>query len=137
MRITGNTPVGSKPGASGVKAKGSSGNAFASHLSDETAVKNAESAPPLASVGAMLALQEMDDALGARKKAIRQGDLLLDKLEAIRRDLLLGGVPQDRLHNLKTLVKQQRVAVIDPLLNDILDDIDLRVRVELAKFGQY
>ena len=136
MRITDNRPVTGKTSAS--KPKGSSGgSAFASHLDEGDAPNKAAAASPLASVAGMLALQEMGDALESRKKAIQKGNSLLDRLENIRRDLLFGGVPQDRLSNLKRMVEQQRETLVDPLLNSILDDIDLRVRVELAKFGQY
>lgn len=136
MRITGNSPVTGKTSAS--KPKGSSGgSAFANHLGGSDAPNKAAATSPLASVGGMLALQEMGDALESRKKAIQKGNSLLDRLESIRCDLLFGGVPQDRLSNLKRMVEQQRETLVDPLLSSILDDIDLRVRVELAKFGQY
>ena len=42
------------------------------------------------SIDALLALQAVEDPLFAKKKAVRRGSALLDTLEAIKADLLLG-----------------------------------------------
>ena len=58
---------------------------------------------------------------------------MLDKLEEIRLGLLLGTIPQSRLEQLAHLVRAQREQVNDPKLTAILDEIELRAAVELAK----
>jgi hypothetical protein len=58
---------------------------------------------------------------------------MLDKLEEIRLGLLLGTIPQSRLEQLAHLVRAQRELVNDPKLTAILDEIELRAAVELAK----
>ena len=63
-------------------------------------------------------------------------DALLDTLETIKADLLLGQVSEGRLNQLMVLVTQARERNL-PELDDVLDDIELRARVELAKFGRY
>ena len=82
------------------------------------------------------ALQAVEDPLFARKKAIRRGNALLDTLESIKTDLLLGQVSEGRLNQLMVLVGQARERGL-PGLDHLLDDIELRARVELAKFGRY
>lgn len=85
---------------------------------------------------ALLALQSVEDPLFAKKKAIRRGNALLDTLEKIKTDLLLGQVNEGRLNQLMALIGQARQRGL-PDLDGVLDDIELRARVELAKFGRY
>ncbi len=58
---------------------------------------------------------------------------MLDRLEEIRVGLLTGSIPRDQLEALDRLVREQRGQVADPRLGEILDEIELRARVELAK----
>jgi hypothetical protein len=98
---------------------------------------NAAPAMRMTALDAILTLQCVDDALNApRKKAVRRGQGLLDGLEAVRADLLVGRVSPDRLDDLMALVAEAREQTL-PGLDALLDDIELRVRVELAKFGRY
>lgn len=89
-----------------------------------------------ANIGSLLALQMVDDALQSRKKAVRRGKTLLDTLDAIKTDLLVGRVDPERLDGLMGMVGDARDRG-DPELDGLLDDIELRVRVELAKFGRF
>lgn len=86
---------------------------------------------------ALLALQESGDSLsGGGKKAREKAEALLDQLDRIRMGLLAGEVPQSALQQLSQSLQTQRERIIDPHLADIIDEIDLRVQVELAKFGR-
>jgi hypothetical protein len=87
-------------------------------------------------IDALLALQAVDDPLLGRKKAIRRGTALLDTLEQIKADVLVGQVSEGRLNQLMVLIGQARERNL-PGLDGVLDDIELRARVELAKFGRY
>lgn len=92
----------------------------------------------LAAVDALLALQETDDALHApRRRAIRRGEEMLDILDEIKLSLLAGQLPKSRLTRLLSVVERQQGVFHDPRLQDVLDQIELRARVELAKFGTY
>ena len=95
-----------------------------------------EALAPGAGIDALLALQAVEDPLLARKKAVRRGNALLDTLEAMEADLLLGRVSEGRLNHLMVLIGQARERNI-PGLGPVLEDIELRARVELAKFGRY
>ena len=87
-------------------------------------------------IDALLALQSVEDPLFAKKRALRRGNALLDTLETIKADLLLGQVSEGRLNQLMALISQARDRNL-PELDGVLDDIELRARVELAKFGRY
>jgi hypothetical protein len=100
----------------------------------------AGAAPParvssLASVGVLLAAQSVEDATAGRSRAVRRGHDLLDDLDALKRDVALGEVSVARLQQLAGRARQERDAGLDTQLTDILDQIDLRVAVELAKLG--
>jgi hypothetical protein len=135
MRIENSARSTSVSARSGVN-RGASGGFF---LAQEAATSHAAPAQPMApsaGIDALLAMQSVEDPLFAKKKAIRRGNALLDTLETIKADLLLGQVSEGRLNQLMALIGQARdrnLAGLDP----ILDDIELRARVELAKFGRY
>ncbi|WP_196257668.1 flagellar assembly protein FliX [Pelagibacterium limicola] len=87
-------------------------------------------------IDALLALQAVDDATTGRRKAVKRANLLLDALEEIRADLLGGRVNEGRLNRAVALLGQAKGA-IEPELEALVADIELRVRVELAKLGRY
>ena len=96
-------------------------------------------AAPIASTAgldAILALQAVDGPLQGKKKAVRRGQSLLDTLDEIKADLLLGRVSFERLDRLASMLDDVRERSL-PGLDAVLDDIELRVRVELAKFGRF
>lgn len=90
----------------------------------------------LTGIEAILALQAADEPLTGRKKAIRRGASLLDSLDDIRTDLLIGRIDADKLDRMAALLSEARERSV-PGLDALLDDIELRVRVELAKVGRY
>ena len=87
------------------------------------------------SVESILSVQAMPDAADqqSRRQAKHYGEELLDRLEAIREGLLIGAIPKDQLMNLAQAMRQQRRDSDDPRLNQILDEIELRAEVEIAK----
>ncbi|NOZ32746.1 MAG: flagellar assembly regulator FliX [Alphaproteobacteria bacterium] len=90
---------------------------------------------PLGGVDALLALQGVDDPVLARKRKVRRSAQLLDALDEIKADLLTGHIGEGKLNRLVALVSQLRDSV-EPGLDGIADEIDLRARVELAKLGR-
>lgn len=125
------------PQKTGKTGKVSGGTGFADHLdggSDSAAPVSP--ATPTQSVDAVLAIQTVGDATSnaANARARQWGFDTLDQLEQIRTDLLLGAIPKDRLVNLARMVAERRERADDPRLDALLDDIELRVRVEIAKY---
>ncbi len=94
---------------------------------------------PIASttgLDAILALQAVGDFKESRRKAVKRGTALLDLLEGLKADLLIGGMAPGQLDALVGQLASLRERV-DPGLDAIIDDIELRVLVELAKLGRY
>lgn len=88
---------------------------------------------PLTSLGSILALQEIEDPLVGRRRARERGERLLDALEEVRLALLDGRLPAGKLQSLRQLASAQRGSADDPKLKAVLDEIELRTAVELAK----
>ena len=68
-----------------------------------------------------------------RKKLVKRGKTMLEKLEEIRDGLLLGYIDKDKLIDISRLVKENTPESSDPRLQEIMAEIELRVEVELAK----
>lgn len=101
---------------------------------DETAaVADISDIAATSAVGTMLALQEISEEDVRRRKLAQQGKNMLDELENLRRDLLIGVIHGERLHGLARQLSLQKQVVTDPKLAALIDDIELRVAVELAK----
>jgi hypothetical protein len=134
MRITG-------PGASGNtsnirKTKGTSkggdfGKLLSSAETDEAA--QVSDAASLNALSSLLSLQEVDERT-FMDEAKERGTQLLDYLDGIRYGLLSGKVSQEELENITALVSTTRPEVSDPELNAILDEIEVRAAVEVAKW---
>ena len=78
-------------------------------------------------------LSEMSFDGEERRRMVKYGEDLLDKLDDIRHGLLLGSIPKDKLIALAQMVRSRRGQVTDPRLSAVLDEIELRAEVELAK----
>ncbi len=124
-------------GASGASGK------FSAELDRVTGGDDAASAPVegstgVAGVGGILAAQTVNDQdqnpAERRRRAQRAFDLL-ERLEEVRRDLLMGRIPKDRLAELARMVRDRREKGADPVISRLLDEIELRAAVELAKLG--
>lgn len=124
-------------GISGVRRSGKAGKTGSSDFSkllDETAeASGASGVAGVQSVDSVFAAQEVGDREGSARRAREQADLMLDRLDDIRHGLLMGAIPRDRLHQLAEAVRHQREAFDDPRIVEILNEIELRARVELAK----
>jgi hypothetical protein len=107
-------------------------------LADEPSVSSSigDVAPSLPMSG-LFALQEISDAEVNRKKLISRGGEILDILEKLRRSLLLGTLSPQVLRDISLKISAQRQDVNsgfnDPQLTALLDEIELRAAVELAK----
>ncbi len=91
----------------------------------------------LGGISPVLELQEIDDALARFRRGKVRAHNILDQLEDIRLALLTGGLSEVRLMQLVRMVSVRRPEIEDSRLAEILDEIDLRARVELAKLGHY
>ena len=120
------------------KAAKRDGPSFADSVGDsgEPGVASVTGSSPLSSIDALLPLQEVSDPPNDKRRALERGEEILDRLDDIRMGLLLGRIPRDRLKQLLELVEDRRGTFRDPRLVELLDDIELRAKVELAKLGE-
>ena len=104
-----------------------------------------DDAPPVSAIGggvalapvdSLLALQEVSDDPGGRKRGRRHGEALLERLDDLHLGLLSGRMSIDALERLSVMVAAKRDTVGDPRLSQILDEIEVRAAVELAKLGR-
>ncbi|MEI9997055.1 MAG: flagellar assembly protein FliX [Rhizomicrobium sp.] len=88
---------------------------------------------PIGALDSILMLQGLDDSTDGKSKAAAHGEKLLDMLDEIRDGLLAGGVPRTTLNRLANAVTRRHDQFNDPKLQGVLDEIELRAHVEIAK----
>lgn len=126
---------GTRPGARG---RGERSGGFLKQL-DETAGGSPAAisgSAPVGGVDALLALQEIGGEPDSQGQAKQRGADLLDRLDEVRLALLEGRMTADTIRRLADLAATRRGQVRDPRLAEILDEIELRAAVELAKLGR-
>ena len=84
-------------------------------------------------VSALMALQGIEGPLEKRRRAIRRGGGLLDRLEELKLALLTGDADEGSLDQMARTLREERTDDGDADLSVLLDQIDLRASVELAK----
>jgi hypothetical protein len=116
-------------------AKSATGTGSTFQVSDTGDVRSAVvSGPgPIGALDSILMLQGLDDSVDGRSKAAAHGEALLDMLDQVRDGLLAGGVPRATLNRLANAVTRRHDQFNDPRLQGVLDEIELRAHVELAK----
>ncbi len=118
---------------------GVTGTQFAEALAAAEGIGGAEgveatgSIAGVSGIGALLGAQEVSEHEVRKRKSIRQGRVTLEALEQLRDSLLMGSLPLSTLKRLENLVEEERSKTNDPVLQGILDEIELRAAVELAK----
>lgn len=130
------------------KAKRSGGASFASSLGGSGGSDTVEQTAPKAggmvgAVDALISLQEVEAADAAENNDALSGDReqrarkwgrdMLDGLEEIRIGLLTGRIPRDRLNEIADAASRGKTRSNDPRLAAVLEEIELRALVELAK----
>lgn len=135
MKISGPGTVRPAERARSIKARGGGRESF----TVKSPAEGGGEAPitkvmPLASVDALIALQEVDDENDQRRAALDHGEDLLSRLDEIRHGLLIGSIPRHRLKSLAQAARRQLPDIQDSRLAEILREIELRAAVELAKY---
>lgn len=134
MKVTGPRGAASTPTtrpatrAAGGFALPTAGSAAASTQAGATS-----SASGVAGAAALMALQGVEDPTERRRRAIRRGSGLLDRLDELKLALLGGQDGAATLSRLSRDLREERDEEHEPGLKAVLDQIDLRAAVELAK----
>ena len=106
---------------------------FDSLLISEQKIDPVASTNRVSSVDAVVAMQEIAADNKDETRAKNRASLILDKLEDIRMGLLLGQIPKSKLEELSKILKVARENSVDSNLLEIIDDVELRAKIELAK----
>ncbi len=133
MKVTG--PSGTTPSVVPRSTPASRGFSVpsASVSAGSLATTSAASVGGVSGLSSLVALQGVEDATERRRRAIRRGGGLLDRLEELKLAMLGGEAGEGALERLSRTLREARDDDADPGLTSVLDQIDLRAAVELAK----
>lgn len=135
MKVSGTGGVGSAGGTG--KSRGASGEGFQvarpTTAAEPAQASRAGGVGGVMNVGAILALQEVASPLERRRRAVGRAGKILDVLEDVKIALLSGDVSIDDLDRLRRAVRDERLGTDDEQLEDVLNQIETRAAVELAK----
>jgi len=125
------------------KSESPASTTFSDHLAPagEASSENnpVDDVAPVSAVGSILSLQEVGDESHSgqnEQMLIRWGENILDQLDQVRHDLLMGAIPVDRLTTLAQSLRERKSNVADPKLLALMEEIELRAEVEIAKYSR-
>jgi Class II flagellar assembly regulator len=107
-------------------------------LSESNGTQAASTAISLRTIGgidALIALQGIEDPTERRRRAVKHGRRALDALDELKLALLSGSLESTTLLRLKAVAADLKEGSGDDKLDQVLNEIELRVAVELAKAG--
>ena len=116
-----------------------SGSSFIDALENVSGVEEAASVDAAAPVAAapsmvgLLGIQEISADEANRKRHVKRGRVTLEALENLRDALIIGRLSLATIRELEQIVAEKREQISDPVLSGILDEIELRAAVEMAK----
>lgn len=138
MKING--PNGASSSSSARQARPAGGGTFAPTRADDVGpadeARRLESLEGVITLSALLALQGVDDPLSKRKRAVGRAGRILDLLDELKLALIDGGASPAMLDRLVGAVREERAVTEDARLDAVLDQIETRAAVELAKLGR-
>jgi len=138
MKISGPNGAGSVGAAR--QSRPSAGGAFAPTPMEQAGsaeeATRLESLEGVITLSALLALQGVDDPLSKRKRAVGRAGRILDLLDELKLALIDGEASSAMLDRLVGAVREERAVTEDPRLDAVLDQIETRAAVELAKLGR-
>jgi len=139
MKVSGPSGVGSTS-APGKARPAAGGGGF--RISSPSAASGPSQAAPTSGVtgvgglDALLALQDVGGPLERRRRAVSRAGRILDVLDDIKRGLLDGELGVADMERLRRAVRDERAGTDDPRLGGLLDEIETRAAVEIAKLEQ-
>ncbi len=139
MKLTKVGSTGSVSESKKAKKKPGASSEFSSHLAEVTEPGESgqvSGGSPISAVDAILSVEAAPDATAHKSQTLvyQRGTDILDRLDEIRLQILGGKLSKDRLMNLAQMLRSKRAHVDDPALISIIDEIELRAEVEIAKY---
>jgi len=135
MKVSGTGGLSQASGAKPARAGGGSGFQVsgASARAAPAQVSGAAGVSSVMGVEALLALQDVESPTERKRRSVKRAGRLLDELDGLKVALLGGELSGAQLDNLARTIREQRSATDDPQLESLLDEIETRAAVELAK----
>ena len=133
MRISSATRATAATKAGSPRRRGNAGAFEPTRTANERRTNALRAPAALTSTDAVLVAQMFDDGERRKRQTVKQGTRMLDLLDELKVGLLAGRVRERRLKELEGLLEEARDHALDPQLADLMKQIDLRARVELAK----
>jgi hypothetical protein len=139
MKIQGSGPTRKTSKSKKSSSSGGAGGAdFSAFVESGQGASEASGTNPtqnIAAVDALLMVQETDDpaSRAAKGRMRKRSTNVLQELEKIRMAMLTGNLTIGHMIDIADVVSSHREGVDDPVLTAIMDEIDLRAQVELAK----
>jgi hypothetical protein len=135
MKVIGTNGVGSATGPR--QARPGQGEGFRlpslAPASGAAPASSVSSAMGVMGMDALLALQDVGGPLERKRRAVSRAGRILDVLDDLKLALLDGSISGTDLERLTRAVRDARDATEDPKLEAVLDEIELRAAVEMAK----
>lgn len=116
-----------------------SGGGFGEFMTGSTGEAPASGAThSIAHIDTLLAVQEAENPTerAARKRMAHRADTILYELDKMRLALLTGNLTVGHVVDIADVVAQHREKIMDPRLTAVLDEIDMRAQIEMAKLRQ-
>jgi hypothetical protein len=103
--------------------------------SGPAAAESAAQTSTIGTVDSLLALQGAEDptARSARRRMKERANVILNELDKVRLAMLSGRLTVGHMIDIADVISSHREKIADPGLTVIMDEIDLRAQVELAK----
>lgn len=136
MKVEGPKGAGSTSKSKKSADSDSGGVDFSQFMSQGTSAASSSSpTQAIAQIDVLLAAQATEDptARAAKKRVRVRADNILRGLETIRIAMLGGNLTVGHMIDVADVVASHRDKIHDPVLTSIMDEIDLRAQVELAK----
>lgn len=135
MKVTGAGGTGQAAGPRQARPAGGEGFRLASPFAapGPPQVASTSAASGVMGVEALLALQDIGGPLERRRRAVSRAGRILDVLDEVKIALIDGDLNGHDLHRLQRAIREEREGVDDPKLQGLLDEIETRAAVEMAK----
>ncbi len=125
------------------RADEAGGTSFTDHLAPASRPSSKADASgdagAVAALTSILSVQEVEGEANSdqqMRRLIQWGEDILDQLDKIRHDLLMGAIPLERLSGLAQAMRDRKTKISDPCLLSLINEIELRAEVEIAKYSR-
>jgi hypothetical protein len=135
MKVTGTGGLGPAVGPKAARPAGGDGFRLASPEAASGAGPAASVAATRSVMGvdALVALQDVGGPLERKRRAVGRASRMLDALDDIKAALLGGELSTGDLERLRRVIRDERAQTDDPGLEALLNEIEVRAAVEMAK----